>query len=291
MNLRLARSAPSAFCLLSLVACVATGALWVRSYGRHGDEEGDRTSFRAPRGRYAVTSRRGEFVLHGPPPTDTSEGARARELVAGMSNDGVTWRKMVSHADGGDTSGTFGAGLDREPLLSLWLEFDPPTTAAPLLEALEDPGRFAAADNVLREEWNDTITIVLPHEPLPDGGAVLEYASGLRVELRQVGPPVPEQSDVHGYVMAYRGAPAVTLDLSRLPTVRDHWHRRLAVPVASAPHWLVSGVTGLAPLAWAAARLRRARVRHRRRRLGLCERCGYDLRESAGRCSECGGVI
>src|SRR5215218_6141657 len=106
-----------------------------------------------------------------------------------MHNDHITWRKIVSHRDGGGAPGFFGAGLLREPLGSLWLGFKPEVTAAPLLEALEDPGRFAAADALLDAKCNETLTIDLPYESFPDGGAMLEYASGLRVELRQVGPP------------------------------------------------------------------------------------------------------
>ena len=46
--------------------------------------------------------------------------------------------------------------------------------------------------------------------------------------------------------------------------------------------------TALPPILWALRRVRRAAVRRRRARLGLCMKCGYDLRGSPGRCSECG---
>jgi hypothetical protein len=49
--------------------------------------------------------------------------------------------------------------------------------------------------------------------------------------------------------------------------------------------YLVAVPTGLA--AWCGHVLRRQR---RRARLGLCLRCGYDLRQSAARCPECGEV-
>jgi hypothetical protein len=53
------------------------------------------------------------------------------------------------------------------------------------------------------------------------------------------------------------------------------------------PTW-IPGVLLLIPPAIA---LRRRARTHRRRRLGLCLTCGYDLRGSAGdRCPECGAV-
>jgi hypothetical protein len=56
------------------------------------------------------------------------------------------------------------------------------------------------------------------------------------------------------------------------------------------PPWLVVLAFLLYPMFWILVPRRRVRRRAKRRALGLCESCGYDLRGSAdaGRCPECG---
>ena len=53
------------------------------------------------------------------------------------------------------------------------------------------------------------------------------------------------------------------------------------------PFWAIVLALAL-PAGWLG---RRTYVQSRRRRLGLCARCGYDLRASEGKCPECGDDI
>ena len=53
------------------------------------------------------------------------------------------------------------------------------------------------------------------------------------------------------------------------------------------PAWLGTAASGLLALPWVLLRLRA----RRRRRTGLCARCGYDLRAGHDRCPECGDPV
>ena len=65
----------------------------------------------------------------------------------------------------------------------------------------------------------------------------------------------------------------------------ETWYAGRAIWI---PYWLPTALTLMPPFLWlGSAGVRR---RRERRRLNLCERCGYDLRASPGRCPECGTV-
>ncbi|HEY7088746.1 MAG TPA: hypothetical protein VH518_11695 [Tepidisphaeraceae bacterium] len=54
-------------------------------------------------------------------------------------------------------------------------------------------------------------------------------------------------------------------------------------------YWPIAVATALLPALWIPGLMRRLRA-SRRRRLGCCAHCGYDLRATPDRCPECGAV-
>lgn len=92
---------------------------------------------------------------------------------------------------------------------------------------------------------------------------------GMRIEV--IDEEFPD-SFTHG-LLAF-GASEDRFIVDRFPYVELSW-------TATVPLWLLV----LLFWAWPAMQLGR---RRRRRRLGLCVRCGYDVRDCPARCPECG---
>jgi hypothetical protein len=183
-------------------------------------------------------------------------------------------------------------------------EFAPTAIARPLLDALDDPDRFAVAHMLLlrgHAPGGQRPALKLPSKPVLGAGFLADERchhgdhhrvpwievdhGGLTVTVRRwmEWPRAPggmgKDLDEH----AMEGDP----DAGQLDAVRDAWHRRLDVRAAD---WPLAAGTGLLPLLWLGRGLRRSLTRRARRRLGCCPTCGYDLRASPDRCPECGAV-
>jgi hypothetical protein len=150
---------------------------------------------------------------------------------------------------------------------------------AGLLLALEDPSRFIAAHVLLNRPPMHRIPLALEAD-----GTATTSLDGLQLRILSRDGRSLVATDWYGTT------PRIEIAPEQIPLIRNEWHRRLDVERMSAPYWLLTLATALLPLLWVSGSVQRVMSCRRRRRLGLCLTCGYDLRGSAGRCPECGTV-
>ena len=133
-------------CLLSLLACLGVGWLWWRSH--RGDRP--RMSLRLPVTRYTIRTEPGRLTLWGPPPPATAAGAaKARRAAALLRNRDIRYTAWAGVDMGRFQMGDFSQAVAEPgtPAEELWrADAD---AIAPLLEAMEDADRFAAAHVLL----------------------------------------------------------------------------------------------------------------------------------------------
>ncbi|HSU65984.1 MAG TPA: zinc ribbon domain-containing protein [Tepidisphaeraceae bacterium] len=288
---RLLRWAFDLTAVVSAVLFVGLCVLWERSY-RHTDE---RIVRERPGVRYTLRSERGRVALIGPPAqTNTEDEKHVYALVSRLANDDLYWE--VDLAPPGQESWVAVGPVLEAPASDIALRRVRPSTRAdvirPLLLALDDPRKFAAAHFVLL--WLDPRESEpgLTRRPEVVEGLATDWPAvtfqGVRMRLQAKGL---ERDADDRLSERLRGEPVVHIDPATLPAIRDRWHHTFKVPIWSTPLWRLAGVTAFLPLTWCLWHSLPAARRGSRLRAGLCPSCGYDLRASADRCPECGTSI
>jgi hypothetical protein len=278
--------------------------LWFRTSAEY-----HQVSFEA-RGRwYTLALAREGFLLAVPPQPSPDPAARheAEELIARIRNDQFLWVIYPNGADEGDAY----CG-DAEPIEGTAVEraAQVPSRAdllPPLLAALEDPDRFAAAHLLLCYRLRSPRGRFVSTTSIPDrfftrqscqwdrrfGHSRLHWVrtelDGLSFTLNAWIPHDKDAPSRWNKDMDFHGA-AAEADATQICAVRDLWHSRLDVPVFAVAWRHAFFVAMVLPVAQVVLIARRHRRRAAALRENRCVECGYDLRGHAKgvRCPECG---
>jgi hypothetical protein len=288
MRRRLLRLAVRGACLLSLLACVGTAWAWRRSHAVGRGYAGATVAGR----RFTLRSEAGRLTLLAPPRAVAGKAdALAAAAAARLSNGGVYWWGLVV-LEGGAPAVRFPLAECQPPSVVAEMQALGAPALPPLLAALDDPARFAAAHVVLMELTKPPPAPQPRRSPRPDpkSSDLKAHRRGDRVVLTygvlELGAKTPDRP--YG-VLFFRARTAPGPDPAQMPAVRAYWHDRLGVEMASAAHAWVACATALPPLAWCLLRLRRAALRRKWASRGGCATCGYALTGNvSGVCPECG---